>query len=102
MEEFIEYIPQKKLQKRETKEKQKQVSPRNQLIVRNRSINTVRKQTKRWIVLRDGKPCNFVPISFHDAEAFANFITTKFPTSVIQIKPVTTLPEHLQRRIVPV
>jgi len=102
MEEFIEYIPQKRLQKRETKEKQKQVSPRNQLIVRNRSINTVRKQTKRWIVLRNGKLCNFVPISFHDAEAFANFIMTKNPTSVVQIKPRTTLPEYLQKRIVPI
>jgi len=99
MEEFIEYIP--KSQKGETKSKKaKIVGHRNQHNIRNR--NTVPKQTKRWVVLRNGKLCNLIPISFYNAEAFANFIITKYPTSVVQIKPITTLPEHLQRRIVSV
>jgi len=98
MNEFIEYIPKGKT--KETKGKKQTVGHRNQHNIRNR--NSVPKQTKRWIVLKDGKLCNIVPMSFNDAEAFANFIMTKNPTSIVQIKPRTTLPENLQRRIVPV
>jgi len=98
MNEFIEYIPKGKT--KETKGKKETVGRRNQHSIRNR--NTVPKQMKRWVVLRNGKLCNLVPISFYNAEVFANFIITKYPTSVVQIKPVTTLPEHLQRRIVSV